>query len=124
MNKYQALHSFFSSFGLTAYNENSVPTGDKTPAFPYLTYEVLVGDWETENTLTFSLWYRENTWENIYIKADEIKKCVEMMKIVNYDDGAIYIHGGSPIVQFTGEDSDDKIKRAFFNIEVNYIDLL
>ena len=37
MDKAQALHSFWSGFGLTAYDENTVPDGAQ---LPYITYEV------------------------------------------------------------------------------------
>lgn len=37
MTKAAALHSFFSGFGLTAYEENSVPDD---AVFPYITYSL------------------------------------------------------------------------------------
>lgn len=38
MTATRVLNSFYSSFGLPAYDENSVPTGENAPAFPYITY--------------------------------------------------------------------------------------
>ena len=38
MTKEAALYQFWSSFGLTAYEENSVPA---QAAFPYISYEVI-----------------------------------------------------------------------------------
>ena len=40
MTKEQVLQEFFSGFGLAAFQEDAVPTGDDKPQFPYITYEV------------------------------------------------------------------------------------
>ena len=61
MDKAQAIHSFWSGFGLTAYDAATVPTGDNAPRFPYLTYDVAWGSIGAPVALTpleFSiLWY-------------------------------------------------------------------
>lgn len=123
MDKYQALQGFFSSFGLKAYNEIGMPTGENAPKLPYITYEVQVSDWETRVSTTFSVWYREATWANIYRKSEEIRRKLKSMNTVKYDKGCICITSGSPMITYMGDAADDKIKRAVFNIEMCFIDL-
>ena len=54
MTKAAALHSFYSSFGLTAYEENSVPDDAE---FPYITYNITTDSFGNYSTArTFSLW--------------------------------------------------------------------
>lgn len=49
--KTQALYNFWNSFGLTAYEENAVPTGDEKPKLPYITYTALTGVFDNDSTL-------------------------------------------------------------------------
>lgn len=123
MDKFQALHNFFSGFGLKAYNEVDLPTGANAPATPYLTYEVQVGDFSNSVSISFSIWYRSTTWEAVYRKSEEIRRALKFTKIIKYDNGCICAVLGSPMVQFMGDDADDKIKRAVFNLELTYIDI-
>ena len=46
MTKAEALHSFYSSFGLTAYEENSVPDDAE---FPYITYNITTDSFVNTN---------------------------------------------------------------------------
>ena len=72
MTKEQALTKFWESFGLTAYDENSVPSGENKPTYPYITYNVVTGSFGSNLALTASLWYKSSSWEAITNKADEI----------------------------------------------------
>jgi hypothetical protein len=72
MTKEDALHYFMSHLGLTAYQENAVPTGEYRPAYPYLTYEVATGSWDEQIPLAVSLWYRSTSWAAINAMAQEI----------------------------------------------------
>jgi len=54
MTKAEALYSFFSSFGISAYASASVPDDVE---LPYLTYEQTLGNWLDENNLPVHLWY-------------------------------------------------------------------
>ena len=69
MNKMQALQSFWSSFGLKAYDETSVPDNAQ---LPYITYEVSSNDFGNTLAQTASLWYRSSSWSEITAKEQEI----------------------------------------------------
>ena len=73
MTKAQALQQFWQSFGLPAYDENTVP---QTAVMPYITYSVQTDSLGGVLMLSGSVWYRSTTWKAIEEKAAEIAKAV------------------------------------------------
>ena len=41
MTREQAIFDFWNSFNIPAFEENSVPTGEDAPAYPYITYQLV-----------------------------------------------------------------------------------
>lgn len=123
MTKEAALFNFWSSFGLTAYEENTVPSADDSenaPAFPYLTYQVATGDIGAEIALSASLWYRSSSWLDVNNKARQIEKKIGQCGIVLLcDGGAMWIKRGTPFAQ-NMSDPDDAIRRKYINISVEF----
>ncbi len=117
MNKAQALHAFWSGFGLTAYDENTVP---EDAALPYITYQVMTGSWGDALLCTASIWYRSRSWEAISLKADEIAAAIGWAgKLLPTDDGAIWLKRGSPFAQRMS-DPNDSIRRILLTIIADY----
>lgn len=114
MNKWQAIQSFWESFGIPAYDENSVPD-DATE--PYITYTAQVGDFESPLILTGSIWYRSALWRDISLKADEIARSLK--RIIKLDDGYLFVTRGSPFAQRM-EDTDDTVKRIYINLMAEF----
>lgn len=114
MNKWQAIQHFWESFGLPAYDENSVP--DDAVA-PYITYEAQVGEFESPLLLNGSLWYRSQKWSEISQKADEIERAAKTL--IKLDEGYLYITRGSPFAQRM-RDEDETVKRIYINIMAEY----
>ena len=120
MNKIQALHSFWSGFGLKAYDENSVP---ENAELPYITYEVASDDFDNQLLLTASLWYRESSWKNVQEKALQIEEYIgKGGQRIDYDNGCMWIWKASPFSQRAGDTNDDLIRRIIINITVEFID--
>lgn len=120
MNKVQALNSFWSSFQLVAYDENSVP--EEAP-LPYITYETSVDDFNHEIALTANLWYRDTSWKDITEKEMEISTYIGRGgRIKKYDGGAFWIKKGTPWAQRLPEQSDDMVRRIVMNYTIEYID--
>lgn len=120
--KTAAIYDFWAGFGLPAYDEASVPTGENAPEFPYITYSVVTDDIGNQVALTGSVWYKESTWVNANAKAEEINKYVGRGgKIIPCDGGAIWIMRGSPFAQSMGDESDDLIKRKYINITAEFL---
>lgn len=119
MTKAAALYQFWSSFGLTAYEENSVPDD---AAFPYITYQLVTDSFDREIPLTASLWYRIESWTGINAKTEEISQTISRGgKIIPCDDGVIWLKRGQPFAQNMGDESDDLIKRKYLNITAEFM---
>ena len=118
MNKYQALHDFWSSFDLPAYDTHSVPAGTK---LPYLTYSVSVGAIDEPVFMSVSLWYRSDSWAEIDSKANEIEARLgtggEVLKL---DNGRLFLFRGTPFARRLNDMNDTKIKQIFINIGAEF----
>ena len=119
MTKAAAIYQFWNSFGLTAYEENSVPDD---AAFPYITYQLVTDSFGREIQLTASIWYRSESWAAINAKTEEISQKISRGgKIIPCDGGAIWLKRGQPFAQSMGDESDDLIKRKYLNITAEFI---
>ena len=119
MTKAAAIYQFWSGFGLTAYEENTVPSD---AAFPYITYQLITDSFDREVATTASLWYRGESWTAINSKTEEISKKIGASgKKIAVDGGGIWIKRGQPFAQNMGDESDDLIKRKYINISIVFI---
>lgn len=119
MDKAQALHSFWSSFGLTAYDESIVP---EDAELPYITYGGSTAEMGEPVIMTASLWYHSMSWGAISVKAEEISGAIGYGGVkVPYDNGRIWIWRGTPFSQRM-TDPDPSIRRIVLNINAEYLD--
>ena len=119
MTKAAAIHQFWNSFGLTAYEENSVPDD---AAFPYITYQLATDSFDREVPTTTFLWYRSESWTGINTKTEEISQRISRGgKIISCDGGAIWLKRGQPFAQSMVDESDDLIKRKYLNITAEFM---
>ena len=119
MTKAAAIYQFWSSFGLTAYEENTVPTD---AAFPYITYQLVTDSFDRDVPVTASLWYRSESWAGINAKTDEISQEISRGgKVIPCDGGAIWLKRGQPFAQNMGDESDGLIKRKYLNITAEFM---
>ena len=119
MTKAAAIYQFWSSFGLTAYEENTVPTD---AVFPYITYQLVTDSFYREIPITASLWYRSESWTAINAKTEEISQTISRGgKIISCDGGAIWLKRGQPFAQKMGDESDNLIKRKYLNITAEFM---
>lgn len=118
MNKEQALDSFWNTFGVSAYDEGTVPD-DAT--LPYITYSVSTDDFNHPVSLTASIWNRSTSWERVTEILENISEVIgHGGQMVAYDRGAFWITKGSPFSQRV-PDEDDSIRRILINVEVEFI---
>jgi hypothetical protein len=119
MDKEQAIHAFWSSLGIPAYEENSVPEGT---AFPYITYQKMSGAFEDALNPTGSIWTRQTSWN----EADALKTSLESYlgyagRTYKIDGGYAVIKRGVPFAQGMSDDSDKMIKRYVINLAVEFL---
>ncbi len=120
-DKAQALYQFWSSFGLSTYDESSVPTGSNAPKFPYITYSVVTDNLGNNVGLTGSLWYRSSSWAAISQKAEEIAKRLENLSPIKIEGGYMWLKRGSPFAQRMSDSNDDMIRRIYINITAEFL---
>lgn len=119
MTKAAAINKFWNSFGMMAYEENSVPDDAE---IPYITYQLVTDSFDNETILTASIWYRGTSWVNANAKAEEISQTICVGGIfLRCDGGRIWIKRGTPFSQNMGDESDDLIKRKYLNITAEYL---
>lgn len=118
MDKAQALHSFWSSYGIPAYDENTVPD-DAT--LPRITYKVVEGALDEREQINASVWYRDTSWAAIEAKTKEVAEAIGRGgKIIKIDGGYAWITRGTPFAQRMGDD-DDTIRRMYLTTYVEFL---
>lgn len=117
MTAEQAIHSFWSSFNLTAYDENSVPDD---AALPYITYSLSYDTFDNQVSMVANLWYQSTSWLGITNKLHEIsEEITQGGKVLTTNNGYIWIKRGSPFGQRMGDVEND-IKRMLINVSAEY----
>lgn len=124
MNKVQAYQSFWESFGLTAYDENTVPDNAmEINNGKYITYEMSDSEFGSTVALTASLWYKSYSWAEITEKELFISHEISRGgKLIPCEGGAIWIKKGVPWAQRMPDASSDMIRRIVLNVEVDFLD--
>lgn len=119
MDKAQALHTFWSGFGIPAYDENSVPDD---AVMPYITYTVATDSIDNPVPLTASIWYDSTAWDTISQKAEEVAETVGKQGHLSIpvDGGYLYMTKGTPFIQRM-PDTSDTVKRIYINIMVEFL---
>ena len=130
MNKQQAYNSFWSGFGVLAFEENSVPTDDvinemikagmASSKYPYITYQVLLDDIDHPVFPTASIYDRSSSWERADVLANLISNRIQNTDTIRLDNGRMFITKGSPFAQHMLEDGDKNIRRVILNLGIEF----
>lgn len=127
MNAWQAQQNFWSSFGLPAYDDQTVFTKGDMPAYPHITYESFGGFLGQSTTLTASLWYKTDEWADVKQKATEILNYIGSGRLYDIDTGKLWIQApdSSPFAQpldaGNSDGSIDPPKRIVITIEAEIL---
>ena len=129
MNKQQAYNSFWNSFGVLAFEENSAPAISdikeiaKSMSLPddiYITYQVLIDDLNNAVYPTASIYSRSSSWEKADLLANTISERIQTMNTIRLDEGRMFITKGSPFAQHQLEEGDYTIRRIILNLGVEF----
>lgn len=127
MTKASAIHQFWNSFGIKAYEENVVYDTDENgkevePKFPYITYQLVTDSFDNDIQMAASVWYRSSSWVEANAKTEEISQTIGRGgKTLKCDKGRIWIKRGTPFAQNMGDDTDNSIKRKYLNITAEFL---
>lgn len=117
MTAEQAIYQFWAGFGIPAYEENSVPSGDLAPDFPYIAYSVSLAGFGENTALSGSIYTRSTSWEQANaFSQNAFDRIGYGGEILRYDGGAIWLKRGTPFSQSMGDDTDALIKRINLNL--------
>lgn len=130
MNKQQALFEFWNSFGVLAFEENSVPTEDEintliasgaaSARWPMITYQVLLDDIGSPVYPTASVYDKSSSWERADTLANLISATIQRQKTIKLDNGRMFITKGSPFAQHMDEAADRSIRRIIINTGIEF----
>lgn len=116
-----AIYTFLSGFAIPAYASSSVPDQAQ---FPYLTYDLVMGEWEQgEANMTVNVWYRTESEATPNAKVREIGAAIGMGGVtLPCDGGMLWLKKGSPWAQaVTIDGEDEKVKRRLLNVSIETI---
>lgn len=126
MTREQSLFNFWNGFGIPAFEENSVPTGEDAPAYPYITYQLVTDSLGNEVQTSASVFDRNkneySALANIQTKVKEIREKISRGGIMlPFDGGAIWLKRNRPFDQTMGDSEDDQVIRAYLNMTAEFI---
>lgn len=118
MDRWEAQYSFWSSFGVPAYEENSVPTG---AVMPYITYQAVSAPFDGDTSPSASIWTRSTSW----LTADTLSDTIEAAlrnggHVIRYREGIVWATAESPFAQNMGEPNDDLVKRKLLSVVLHF----
>lgn len=118
MNKEQCIYQFWASFGVEAYEENTVPDD---AVLPYITYEVSTDVFNNTVISSASIWDRGTSWtratELLNLISEELGIGGTTRK---FDGGLMWIKRGTPFSRHIPDDND-QIRHISMNIETDFV---
>lgn len=121
-----AIYQWLNGFGIPAYASTSVPDQDGPlwEGFPYLTYDLVLGEWgKTEVNMPVNLFDRTASEKKLNDKVREISHALGYGgTTVPCDGGMLWLKKGSPWAQAMSiEGEDDDVKRRYININIEFL---
>ena len=108
-----ALKTFFSGFGLNAYQENTVPSD---AAMPYITFSLNVPEWNQKASNYARVWDKTRSNTGLIKKADQITAAIGEMKSIAFEGGYLVIWPETPLTQIL---VDGDVRSAYINLSIN-----
>lgn len=123
MNKWNVQQTYWSGFGMMAYNEQTVPkeaTDILNSGGMYLTYQPVNGSLNGPMLASASIYHRSTSWTPIMQKTMEIEPLIDRQ--IKIDGGAIKIRKPeSNFAQPLSDPSDNQIRRMVLTVEIEFL---
>lgn len=120
-DKWQAQQKFWESFGIPAYDRNSVPTN---APYPRINYEAIGANLGVPRVVTAVLWYRSKSWADISKKADEIAKAInELPPSIEIEGGRykVRLPQDMAFAQRYEDPQDADVRGMVLNVEMEFL---
>lgn len=119
LDKWSAQKVYWSSFGLPAYHELTVPD-DMEGKYPYIAYQAVNGQLQGVMNVSASVYYKGTSWATIMQEIGQMEKAI---------DRQIFIEGGimkvrKPLSHFAqpmSDGGDTKIRRMLLTVEIEFL---
>lgn len=126
MTREQAIFDFWNSFNIPAFEENSVPTGENAPAYPYITYQLVIDNFGSQVQTSASVYDRDkdnySALFHVLEKTAEIRKKISRGGIMlAFDSGVVWLKPNTPFSQIMGDSEDNAVRRAYLNMTAEFI---
>lgn len=116
LDKWSAQKMYWSSFGLPAYEENTVPDD---AVMPYLTYQAVNGQLGGVPNASANLYYKGTSWTRIMQEVNQMEKAI---------DRQIFIEGGimkvrKPLQHFAQPQPETvkNVRRMLLTVEIEFM---
>lgn len=127
MDKWQAQNTYWNSFGIPAFQEDTVPReipdgkgGMKPLEMPYITYEMVSGSLDGLMSVDASVWFRGTKWSEICQQTDAMAKIAD--REIKIDGGYVKFRKSVGYwAQPLSDPNDDKVRRMRLNVEVEFL---
>lgn len=116
-SEWTAIDTFWNSFSIPAYDENTVPDD---AVMPYITYEAAIGGMDFKVPLNAHIYYRTTSWQAISDKAQSISDYIEGGAGVPYDNGRMWVTKRTPFAQRMEDPDDDNVRRILIQVEAEF----
>lgn len=119
LTKTEALHHFFSGFGVDAYPSDAVPDKAK---YPFITYEMTTAAWgDGPVSITVNLWYYTESEAEPNAQVQRMSAQIGRGGVMLPCDGAaVWLTRGAPWCTPVVSD-DNRLKRRYINITAEYL---
>ena len=125
MDKWQSQQKFWDSFGVPAYDEQTVIEATAPEDYRYITYEGINDSVYKPTMIAVNVYDRSESWQWISKKVDQIfSELSGGGALVEHDGGYMWlkIPESTPFAQRQNAGTEDKlIKRIYLSIEVEFI---
>ena len=108
-----ALKTFFSGFGLPAYQEGTVPDD---VSLPYISYSLVSPEWNQKASMYVRVWDRTTSNTGLIRIADQITAAIGEKKTIDLTGGHLVLWPETPKVQIQ---ADGDYRYAYINLSIN-----
>ena len=117
LNKWTAQKVYWSSFGMPAYQELTVPDDAK---MPYITYQTANGQLGGVVNVSASVYYKGTSWAAIMQEVSQMEKVIDRQVLI--EGGIMKVR--KPLSNFAqpmSEAGDTKIRRILLTVEIEFL---
>lgn len=118
----EVIYQFWSGFSVPAFEENSVPTGEDFPGFPYITFPMVFAGFGGKSSVFVSIWTKSDSgWQQAINIANSIYSVLKDGGLcLQHSTGAVWVSANEPFSRGTGDPNDNQVKRLLLDVSLQF----